>query len=194
MPIFTPMNKFLIVGLGNPGDEYRHSRHNIGFMVLDALAKELASGFSSSRLADVAEGKIKGKTVFLVKPTTFMNLSGKAVNYYLQKENIPLKNLMVITDDLALPLGKLRIRNKGSDGGHNGLKSIQETLGTSDYPRLRFGIGNEFSKGRQVDYVLGEWDAAERNELVPRIDIAVEAIKDFALMGIDKTMNAYNSK
>ncbi|HEY4797799.1 MAG TPA: aminoacyl-tRNA hydrolase [Bacteroidia bacterium] len=188
------MNKFLIVGLGNPGDEYRHSRHNIGFMVLDALAKELASGFSSSRLADVAEGKIKGKTVFLVKPTTFMNLSGKAVNYYLQKENIPLKNLMVITDDLALPLGKLRIRNKGSDGGHNGLKSIQETLGTSDYPRLRFGIGNEFSKGRQVDYVLGEWDAAERNELVPRIDIAVEAIKDFALMGIDKTMNAYNSK
>jgi len=188
------MNKFLIVGLGNPGSEYENTRHNIGFKILDAFAESLKIYFLTSRLAFTAKGKIKNKTFFLIKPATFMNLSGKAVNYYLQKEKIAVSNLLIIADDIALPIGKIRMRNKGSDGGHNGLKSIQEILATTDYSRLRFGIGNEFTKGRQVDFVLGEWSAEEQKEISPRIDLAVEAIKSFALMGIEKTMNAYNSK
>ena len=156
MPIFTPMNKVLIVGLGNPGGEYDDTRHNIGFKVLDSLAAALKAPFASSRLAFTAEGKIKNKTYFLVKPTTFMNLSGKAVNYYLQQEKIPLSNLLVVTDDIALPVGSIRLRPKGSDGGHNGLKSITEVLSTDNYARLRFGVGNDFSRGGQVDYVLGK--------------------------------------
>lgn len=188
------MNKFLIVGLGNPGSEYENTRHNIGFKILAAFADSLKTSFSSSRLAFIAEGKIKSKIFFLIKPTTFMNLSGKAVNYYLQKEKISIKNLLVITDDIALPAGKLRMRSKGSDGGHNGLKSINEILGTSDYARLRLGISNEFSNGKQVDFVLGKWSNEELKIILPRIELAAEAIKDFGLMGIEKTMNVYNSK
>ena len=188
------MNKFLIVGLGNPGSEYDNTRHNIGFKVLDSFADSLKVPFESSRLAFTAEGKIKSKTFFLVKPTTFMNLSGKAVNYYLQKEKIPLQNLLVITDDVALSVGALRLRPKGSDGGHNGLKNITEVLTSENYARLRFGIGNEYPKGGQVNFVLGKWSNEELKIILPRIELAVEAIKDFGLRGIEKTMNAYNSK
>jgi PTH1 family peptidyl-tRNA hydrolase len=188
------MNKFLIVGLGNPGSEYENTRHNIGFRILDAFADSLKIKFSSSRLAFTAEGKIKNKKFFLIKPVTFMNLSGKAVNYYLQKEKIPLSNILVITDDIALPFGKIRIRPKGSDGGHNGLKNINEILGSENYPRLRFGIGNEYPKGGQVNYVLGEWNDEELKIIQPKIGLAVNAINDFMLLGIEKTMNLYNNK
>ena len=188
------MNKILIIGLGNPGSEYENTRHNIGFKILDAFANSLKVQISSSRLAFSAEGKVKNKTFFLIRPTTFMNLSGKAVNYYLQKEKIPLSNLLVITDDVALPIGHIRLRLKGSDGGHNGLKSINETVGSGNYSRLRFGIGNEYPKGAQVNFVLGKWSNEELKIILPRIELAVEAIKDFGLMGIEKTMNAYNSK
>lgn len=191
---FTPMNKVLIVGLGNPGTEYDDTRHNIGFKILDAFAASLKSPFYPSRLANSAVGRIKNKEFFLVKPTTFMNLSGKAVNYYLQQEKIPLSNLLVITDDIALPLGTIRIRPKGSDGGHNGLTSINEVLATNNYSRLRFGIGNEYPKGGQVNFVLGKWTDAETKLLQPRIDLAVGAIRDFALMGVEKAMNGYNNK
>lgn len=187
------MNKFLIVGLGNPGEEYDNTRHNIGFKILDSLADTLKVKFDSSRLAFTVEGKVKNKTFVLIKPTTFMNLSGKAVNYYLQQEKIPLSNLLVITDDIALPIATLRLRPKGSDGGHNGLKSINEVLGSTDYPRLRFGIGNEYPKGGQVNFVLGKWTNEEVKVILPKIQLALEAIKDFGLMGIEKTMNAYNS-
>ena len=201
------MNKVLIVGLGNPGAEYDNTRHNIGFKILDAFADSLkgnsplsqgrgagGEGFESSRLAFTAEGKIKNKNFILIKPTTFMNLSGKAVNYYLQQEKIPLSNLLVVTDDIALPLGQIRLRPKGSDGGHNGLTSINEVLETNNYSRLRFGIGNEYPKGGQVNFVLGKWSSDEEKLIQPRIQLAVDAIKDFGLMGIEKTMNAYNSK
>ncbi|MBI4930193.1 MAG: aminoacyl-tRNA hydrolase [Bacteroidetes bacterium] len=188
------MNKFLIVGLGNPGEEYGNTRHNIGFKILDAFADSLKVKLESSRLAFTADGKVKNKIFFLIKPTTFMNLSGKAVNYYLQKEKIPFTNLLVIADDVALPLGQLRLRPKGSDGGHNGLKSINEVLGSGNYSRLRFGIGNEYPKGAQINFVLGKWNNVELKIILPRIELAVEAIKDFALMGVEKTMNAYNSK
>ena len=187
------MNKYLIVGLGNPGVEYDNTRHNIGFKILDSFADSFKVKFESSRLAFAAEGKIKNKTFFLIKPVTFMNLSGKAVNYYLQKEKIPLSNLLVITDDVALPSGQIRLRSKGSDGGHNGLKSVNEMLGSGNYSRLRFGIGNEYPKGGQVNFVLGKWNSDELKIILPRIELAVEAIKDFGLMGIEKTMNAYNS-
>lgn len=188
------MNKVLIVGLGNPGSEYDNTRHNIGFKILDAFADKLKVQFASSRLAFTAEGKIKNKAYLLVKPTTFMNLSGKAVNYYLQQEKIPLSNLLVVTDDIALPVGTIRLRPKGSDGGHNGLTSINEVLATNNYARLRFGIGSEYPKGGQVNFVLGKWTDEEQKIILPKIDLAADAIKDFALMGIDKTMNAYNSK
>ena len=187
-------NKFLIVGLGNSGEEYTNTRHNIGFKILDSLADSLKVKFESSRLAFTAEEKIKNKTFIFIKPTTFMNLSGKAVNYYLQKEKIPLAHLLVITDDIALPVAQIRIRPKGSDGGHNGLKSIHEILGSGNYPRLRFGIGNEYPKGAQVNFVLGKWSNEELKIILPRIELAVEAIKDFGLMGMEKTMNNYNSK
>jgi len=187
------MNKVLIVGLGNPGNEYDNTRHNIGFEILDVFASFLKVHFEPSRLAFTAEGKIKNKTYFLVKPTTFMNLSGKAVNYYLQQEKIALNNLLVVTDDVALPAGTIRIRAKGSDGGHNGLKNIQEILGSGNYPRLRFGIGNDYPKGAQVNFVLGKWTSEELKIISPRTDTASNAIKDFGLMGIEKTMNTYNS-
>lgn len=188
------MSKFLIVGLGNIGSEYAKTRHNIGFDVVDYLASEAKVGFSTDRLADVAQFKIKGKPIVLIKPSTYMNLSGKAVNYWLQQEKVEMENLLVIVDELALPLGKLRINPKGSDGGHNGLKSIQEVLNTSNYNRLRFGIGNEFSKGKQADFVLGKWTEEEQKLVDERIKVAAEAIKSFAFIGLSRTMNAFNSK
>lgn len=186
--------KFLIAGLGNIGDEYANTRHNIGFLVLDALAGASNTFFKTDRLASVAEVKFKGRTFVLIKPSTYMNLSGKAVNYWLQAEKIPVENFLAVTDDIALPFGKLRMKGKGSDGGHNGLKSIQETLGTTDYARLRFGIGSEFSKGRQVEYVLGEWSAEERKALPERINLAADMIKSFGAIGLQLTMTNYNNK
>lgn len=186
--------KYLIVGLGNPGSKYAETRHNIGFKVLEALAKELGGSFSLQKVAEKAEVKYKGRTLILVKPTTYMNLSGKAVNYYLQQEKILKENLLVITDDLALPFGKLRMKGKGSDGGHNGLKDIQATLNSVEYARLRFGVGSDFHKGQQVDYVLGEWGAEERETLNERIATATEFIKGFSTIGLGLTMTNWNGK
>lgn len=186
--------KYLIVGLGNPGLEYKNTRHNIGFTVLDHLAEKSGTVFSDKRYGFRAEFKVKGRTLVLVKPTTFMNLSGKAVNYYLQFENIPVENMMIIVDDLALPFGALRIKSKGGSGGHNGLQHIEETLGTNVYNRMRFGIGSEFGRGQQVDYVLGEWEKTELDKMEERINIACEAIKSFPLSGIERTMNFFNNK
>jgi PTH1 family peptidyl-tRNA hydrolase len=193
------MSKFLIVGLGNIGDEYDGTRHNIGFEVLDHMAAEAGVKFVNERHAYVAEMKHKGKILVLVKPTTFMNLSGKAVNYWMQAEKIPTENIMVIVDDLALPFGKIRIGPKGGDGGHNGLKHIQETLNTTNYPRMRFGIGNVpidigIGKGYQVNYVLGKWNSEEQKTLKDRLKIASDAIKAFAFQGLQFCMNNYNNK
>ncbi len=188
------MSKFLIVGLGNIGDEYLETRHNIGFKIVDYLANEANVKFTSGRLADVAEIKHKGKQLILIKPTTFMNLSGKAVNYWMQHEKIEPDNIMVLVDDLALPFGKIRIGPKGGDGGHNGLKSIQEILTNANYPRLRFGISNEFNKGAQVNYVLGKWNEEELKTLNDRIKIAADAIKAFAFIGLSRCMNEFNNK
>ena len=186
--------KYLVVGLGNPGEKYENTRHNVGFKVLDEFAEERNAKFETIKLGDVATAKWKGRTVVLLKPSTFMNLSGKAVNYYMQKEKIPLDKVMIITDDIALPFGKLRLKGKGSDGGHNGLKSIQEVLGTTNYARLRFGVGNEFHKGQQVDYVLGEWDKEELKTLPERIKTATEFIKGFTTIGLNLTMTNWNNK
>lgn len=188
------MSKFLIVGLGNIGEEYEGTRHNIGFEVADYIANEAGVKFTSDRLAAVAETKFKGKTLVLIKPTTYMNLSGKAVNYWMQAEKIPVENVMVIVDELALPFGKIRLGPKGSDGGHNGLRNIQEILGTTNYPRLRFGIGNEFGKGYQVNYVLGKWNDEEKKTLNERVKIAADAVKAFAFVGLQRCMNDYNTK
>ncbi len=184
--------KYLICGLGNIGVEYAKTRHNIGFMVLDKLAASKDKTFESSRLAFITEINHKGRTIYLVKPTTFMNLSGKALNYWLKELKIPIENSLTITDDIALPFGKLRMRSKGSGGGHNGLGNIQEVLETDNYPRLRFGVGGDFSKGRQVDYVLGEFDSGEAAELPIFIDKAIDAILSFASLGIERTMNSFN--
>lgn len=186
--------KYLFVGLGNPGAKYEATRHNIGFKVLEALAKELGGTFVSQKVADVAEVKFKGRTLILVKPTTYMNLSGKAVNYYLQQQKILKENMVVVTDDLALPFGKLRMKGKGSDGGHNGLKDIQATINSTEYCRLRFGVGSDFHKGQQVDYVLGEWSAEERETLNERIVVATEFLKSFATIGLQLTMTNWNGK
>jgi peptidyl-tRNA hydrolase, PTH1 family len=188
------MGKFLIVGLGNIGDEYANTRHNIGFIVLDTIAKENNIQFTSDKLASVAQYKFKGKILVMIKPSTYMNLSGKAVNYWMQAEKIPVENVLIITDDIALPLGTLRMKGKGSDGGHNGLKNIQEILNTSEYARLRFGVGNEFSKGRQVDFVLGKWNPEEEKAIEPRIKIATEMVQAFATIGLQRAMTAYNNK
>ena len=188
------MNKYLIAGLGNIGDEYKNTRHNIGFKVLDDLAGSSGIFFRADRLASVAEMRFKGRTLFLIKPTTFMNLSGKSVNYWMQQEKIALENLLVVTDDIALPLGTLRLKGKGSDGGHNGLKSINETLGTTEYARLRFGIGNDFSKGHQSDYVLGEWQKTEQEQLSPRTKLAAELITSFTTAGLQLTMTQFNNQ
>jgi PTH1 family peptidyl-tRNA hydrolase len=186
--------KYLIVGLGNPGSEYEETRHNIGFKVVDALAKELGDSFTLNKAAFRAEVKFKGRTLILIKPITYMNLSGKAVNYWMQTEKIPIENLVVITDDIALPFGKLRMKGKGSDGGHNGLKDIQATLNTQEYTRLRFGVGSDFSKGRQADYVLGKWTKEENLDLPARIDVATEFIKCFTTIGLAMTMTNWNGK
>lgn len=188
------MSKFLIVGLGNIGDEYHHTRHNIGFTILDALAKENNLKFSTDRLADVAEYKFKGKIAILIKPSTFMNLSGKAVNYWLQASKVSKENLLVITDDIALPFGTLRLKGKGSDGGHNGLKNIQETLQSTEYARLRFGVGNDFSKGKQSNYVLGKWSEEEEKLLPERLQKIQELIKSFMSIGLQLTMTNFNNK
>src|SRR6478672_5007165 len=171
------MKKFLIAGLGNIGAEYANTRHNIGFKVLDFLANKESLTFETAKLGAVTQYKFKGRTFFLLKPNTYMNLSCKAIKYWIDKENIPLENVLVITDDLNLPFGSIRVRPKGSDGGHNGLKSIQQVLGTADYPRFRFGISDEFKKGQQVDYVLGEWDENEKTKLPERLELASEIIR-----------------
>lgn len=184
--------KCLIVGLGNIGAEYAHTRHNIGFDVLDAIAAKHGIAFRMDRYAEVAEMKLKGKQLILIKPTTYMNLSGKAVKYWMDKEKISIDQVLVIVDDLAIPLDKLRMRSSGSDAGHNGLKSIQELLLTDAYPRLRFGIGDAFPKGKQVDFVLGKWSAAELPMVKQKIEYCVGAIESFVLIGLEKTMNEVN--
>lgn len=189
-----PMKKFLIVGLGNIGSEYANTRHNIGFKVLDYIANQEGISFQKVKLGEVAELKIKGRTLLLLKPNTFMNLSGKAVKYWLEKENIEKENMLVITDDLNLAFGTIRIKTKGSDGGHNGLKNIQLLLNSSEYPRFRFGISDAFKKGQQINYVLGEWDAEEKEKLKERLEISSEIVKSFALAGLNNTMNTFNGK
>jgi len=186
--------KFLIVGLGNIGDEYADTRHNIGFIAADALAMSFKAAFEPGRLASVARMSLKGRTLVAIKPTTFMNLSGKAVRYWMQKEDIAVENVLVIVDDLALPLGALRLKPRGSDGGHNGLISIIETIETTEFARLRIGIGNDFAKGYQVDYVLGRWTSEETKLLIPRIEITVDLIKSFVLAGVERTMNDFNKR
>ena len=188
------MNKFLVVGLGNIGAEYVNTRHNIGFKVLDFLAKKESIAFETVKLGAVAELKLKGKTFFLLKPNTYMNLSGKAVKYWMEKENIPLQNILIIADDLNLSFGTIRIRTKGSDGGHNGLKNITLVLNTQEYARFRFGISDEFKKGKQIDYVLGEWNEEEKAKLPERLEVASEIIKSFGLAGLENTMTLFNGK
>jgi len=189
-----PMKKFLIVGLGNIGSEYANTRHNIGFKILDYIVNQEGISFQTVKLGEIAELKIKGRTLILLKPNTYMNLSGKAVKYWLEKENIEKENMLVITDDLNLAFGTIRIKTKGSDGGHNGLKNIQLLLNSTEYPRFRFGISDAFKKGKQVDYVLGEWDAEEKEKLKERLEISSEIVKSFALAGLNNTMNTYNGK
>jgi PTH1 family peptidyl-tRNA hydrolase len=187
-------NKFLIVGLGNIGAEYVNTRHNIGFKILDFFARKESIGFETVKLGSLAEYKFKGRTFFLLKPNTFMNLSGKAVQYWMEKEKIPLENILVITDDLNLAFGTIRIRLKGSDGGHNGLKNINLVLNTQNYTRFRFGISDEFKKGQQVNYVLGDWDEEEKTKLPERLEVASAIIKSFGTAGIENTMSNFNGK
>ncbi|MCM8570994.1 aminoacyl-tRNA hydrolase [Gramella jeungdoensis] len=189
-----PMKKFLIVGLGNIGPKYENTRHNVGFKILDELAREKEVTFETQKLGDVASFRFKGRTFILLKPSTYMNLSGKAVNYWMQKEKISLENLLVVTDDLNLPFGTLRLKTKGSDGGHNGLKDIQTQLNTTKYNRFRFGISDEFSKGQQVDYVLGEWSEKEEEKLPERLKTSAELILSFGTAGVSNTMNTFNGK
>lgn len=189
------MIKYLVVGLGNIGPEYRKTRHNMGFMVVDRFAeKNNAPAWEDRRYGFVNRVNIKGRQIVLLKPSTFMNLSGNAVRYWMKEENIALENLLVVVDDLALPVGELRLKPKGSDAGHNGLKHIADILGTQAYARLRFGIGNEFPRGGQVDFVLGEFDDDDLKILPERVDVACEMIKSFCLAGINITMNQFNKK
>ena len=195
------MSKFLIAGLGNIGTEYEFTRHNVGFEVANALAKSLVkNGEATDRLftidkhATIHHTKFKGHQIIIIKPTTYMNLSGKVVNFWLSVEKIPVENLLVITDDLALPFGTLRLKKKGSDGGHNGLADIALSLNTTDYNRLRFGVGSDFSKGKQVDYVLGKWNTEEQKTLPERIERSVEIVKSFIGIGVDRTMSEFNNK
>jgi PTH1 family peptidyl-tRNA hydrolase len=188
------MSKYLIVGLGNIGAEYVNTRHNIGFKVVDALAKEEDVSFETVKLGALAQFKYKGRQFFLLKPNTYMNLSGKALMYWMEKENINLENVLVVTDDLNLSFGTIRIKAKGSDGGHNGLKNIQLLLNSNQYPRFRFGISDEFKTGQQIDYVLGDWDEQEKKLLPERLKTAAEAIRSFGFGGLANTMNAFNGK
>ena len=188
------MQKYLIVGLGNKGDKYENTRHNIGFMILDEVARKIDKTFEPSNFGDIIQFKYKARPVTLLKPDTFMNLSGKAVVYWAKKEGISIENILVVTDDLNLPFGTIRMRGKGSDGGHNGLKNIQDLLNTTKYPKLRFGIGDEFSKGHQIDYVLGEWNESESERLQERLDKSAEACLSFIFAGLANTMNTFNGK
>lgn len=191
--INIPEMKYLIVGLGNIGKEYEHTRHNIGFDILDSFAKEAGVEFKIERHAFYAEAKHAGKTLILIKPTTYMNLSGTAVKYWASAEGIEPPQILVLTDDLALPIGTLRLRKKGGDGSHNGLTSIIASLGRNDFPRMRFGIGNDFRRGYQADFVLSQWKNDEQALVDEKIQISVELIKDFVKHGVDNTMNKYNS-
>lgn len=186
--------KYLIVGLGNIGDEYRGTRHNIGFKVLDALAEASNTSFTTERYGDVSQCRLKNKQMVLLKPSTYMNLSGNAVRYWKEKEKIELENILVVVDDIALPFGAIRIKPSGSDAGHNGLKNIAQMLGTQAYPRLRFGIGDNFPRGCQIDYVLGHFTLDERQKLPVRVDEAVDAIKAFVLSGLQFAMCNFNNK
>lgn len=186
------MKKFLIVGLGNIGDQYTNTRHNIGFKIVDEVAEEHNTSFATDKLGDVANFRFKGRTFILLKPSTFMNLSGKAVKYWIKKEKISVENLLIVTDDLNIDFGTIRVKAKGSDGGHNGLKDIQEKLGTNKYPRFRFGVGANYSKGRQVNYVLGEWNKEETSQLIERLPISAKVITSFGTAGLANTMNTFN--
>ncbi len=187
-----PMKKFLIAGLGNIGSKYHNTRHNIGFKMLDFLAEENDLTWETAKLGAITVHKKKGRTFLLLKPSTYMNLSGKAVKYWMDQEKIPLENVLVVTDDLNLPFGTLRVKTKGSDGGHNGLKDIQNTMQTTKYPRFRFGISDAFSKGRQVDYVLGDWSPEEEAKLQERLEKGARIIESFGLSGVTNTMNTFN--
>ncbi len=186
--------KYLIAGLGNIGAEYKNTRHNIGFQILDAFAEASNISFNDKRYGFVAEYKYKSRTCVFLKPTTYMNLSGRAVNYWLQKEKIALENLLVLVDDVALPFGTLRVRAKGSPGGHNGLRNISDVLGSNEYARLRFGIGDNFHPGFQVDYVLSDWTNDEQKELPAKIDSCIEIIQSFGTIGVERTMNFFNKR
>ena len=188
------MKKFLIVGLGNIGDKYTNTRHNIGFKILDEVAEEHNVSFETEKLGDVTSFRFKGRTFILLKPSTFMNLSGKAVKYWLEKEKVPLDNLLVITDDVNIDFGTIRLKAKGSAGGHNGLKDIEAKLGHQKYNRFRFGVGGNYSRGRQVDFVLGEWNKDETSQLIERLPISAKVITSFGTAGLANTMNAYNGK
>ena len=186
--------KYLIVGLGNIGSEYKETRHNIGFKVLDAFVNASNSSFKTERLGDVARFKHKGRSIICLKPSTYMNLSGKSIRYWMQQEKIPQERILVIADEISLPFGKIRLRGKGSDGGHNGLKNIQEVLGNSNYARVRFGISAEYSKGNQIDYVLGEWNCEEKRRLQERIGIVLDLIKSFTTNPIQRVMSDFNGR
>ena len=188
------MKKFLIVGLGNIGEKYANTRHNIGFKILDEVAQENNLTFETLKLGDVASYKVKGRTFILLKPSTFMNLSGKALKYWMNKEHISLENILVVTDDVNLDFGAIRLKSKGSAGGHNGLKDIQEKLQTQQYARFRFGIGGDYSKGRQVDFVLGEWTKEETSQLIEKLPLAAKIITSFGTAGLANTMNTFNGK
>ncbi len=188
------MKKFLIVGLGNIGSEYKNTRHNIGFQIVDALAQDQETKFETEKLGDVASFRYKGRTFILLKPGTYMNLSGKAIKYWMTKEKIPLENILVITDDVNIDFGMIRIKTKGSAGGHNGLKDTEAKLGTQKYARFRFGVGGNYPKGRQVDFVLGAWNKDEESQLIERLPLAVKAILSFGTDGVQNTMNNFNGK
>lgn len=187
------MSKFLLVGLGNIGAEYAHTRHNIGFDVLDYFVQKHGGSFQTDRLADVANLRFRGKSLVCIKPSTYMNLSGRAVKYWMDKEKIPLQQILVIVDELAIPLTKLRLKTKGGHAGHNGLKSLEESLGTTEYPRLRFGIGNQYPKGAQVDFVLGKWTEEEKIIVLKKIEKCSEAIESYVVAGPERTMNTLNN-
>lgn len=188
------MKKYLIVGLGNIGEKYDNTRHNIGFKILDALAKEHGAEFETEKLGAVANFRFKGRTFVLLKPSTFMNLSGKAVKYWMEKEKVSIDQLLIITDDLNIDFGTIRLKGKGSAGGHNGLKDIQEKLNTTKYPRFRFGVGANYSKGRQVDFVLNQWNKEEASQLIERIPVSCNLITSFGTAGMANTMNSFNGK
>ncbi len=188
------MKKFLIVGLGNIGDTYTNTRHNIGFKILDEVAEEHNVTFETDKLGDITNFRFKGKTFILLKPSTFMNLSGKAVKYWMDKEKIALENILIVTDDVNIDFGTIRLKAKGSAGGHNGLKDIQEKLNTQQYARFRFGVGGNYSKGRQVDFVLGTWNKEETSQLIERLPISAKAITSFGIAGLSNTMNTFNGK